>query len=178
MAAATRFNDKRHSKWGSLSQRQEPLLTELQRLAANRPASRFKLDDWVKTPVGWKRISDRYHTNDGWRYRFLNNDGSLVYQESELRPLPDTQFTPESEVKLPDGQLVKVVGYAGTLVVVELRPKQMVAFTEETLRQHNPITEYALRLMVRAHICGEYLFEVDAKRAAERALPNYANNCL
>jgi hypothetical protein len=175
MAAPTRYNDGRYGKQRLLNQRQEPLLDELKRLAENRPKAFFQLDDWVKTPIGWKRVNNRYYTNEGYRYSFSESGASILFAESELCPLPDTQFTPDSEVKFPNGQLAKVVGYAGSLVVVELRPKQLVGIHEAILRQHNPPTEYALRLMVRAFTCGDYLFEVDANRAAQKALS--ISNC-
>lgn len=86
MAVATRFNDLRRGKWSSFrGQQGETLMAQLQREADERPKPRYDLDEMVLTPLGFKRISDSYHSySRGWNYAFSTNNGRHSFNEKQL----------------------------------------------------------------------------------------------
>ena len=158
--------DGRRAKNRQRNAEQIPLLESLQIQIDQRPAPLYDEYAVIRTPLGYRRVSMRYHSNiSGWQYQVLLKIEHLdrprpyyrTYTESDLKPIT---FKPGQVVVLPNKTKMPIaaIGLSPNfklLIGFEVRHQCYSWYSEDDIYQHNPelvTDEYALSQLYKAYV--------------------------
>jgi hypothetical protein len=92
MGIAVRASDLRRWKTFQGQSGQLDLMEQLRQEIDSRPQPLYQLDQWMRTPIGLKRVSDSYYSQTtGWQYRFWTRSFTYTFKESEISPYEVSQ---------------------------------------------------------------------------------------
>ena len=146
---ANRYDDARRTKYRrvQLPYSREALTQHILDDIARRPDPLYQADEIVYTPDGYKEITSRFYSYQGWHYRVWNRRYSKSYLEKDLSPL---LYQVGDVVQLPSGvhhaiHKISISASGNVLLIFQISEKQFSIYRYNDLLAVSPPS--AVKLM-------------------------------